>query len=68
MNNPRDYVTRTPTFRKGEAEGDYKYGPIVPCHSCGKQHDEAEAVVREDRVWYRCPSTHNLVYIRDVRK
>lgn len=42
--------------------------PINKCTSCSKDHANAVIVINDARVWYRCPQTYALVYVKDARK
>jgi hypothetical protein len=50
----------------------YKHGhdwvvAVKRCASCARDHDNAAIVLKEGSVWYRCPTSSNLIYIREQK-
>lgn len=55
-----------PSIKLNRESGAYTYGPVEKCASCYRDHEILEVVLRDDRVWYRCPKQGTLVFIRRV--
>lgn len=43
------------------------YVNVEKCVSCMKDHEGAEIVLRDQSVWFRCPNTRSVIYVREMK-